>query len=48
MSASKYIKKELKSKLYKENIYAYFAEPEYSTDNALGCAIIGLSKYLGE
>ncbi len=48
VSASKYIRKELKSKLYKENIYAYFAEPEYSTDNALGCAIIGLSKYLGE
>ena len=48
VSASKYIKKELKSKLYKENIYAYFAESEYSTDNALGCAIIGLSKYLGE
>ena len=39
---------EFSKKLYKENIYAYFAEPEYSTDNALGCAIIGLSKYLGE
>lgn len=48
VSASKYIRKELKSKLYKENIYAYFTDSEYSIDNALGCAIIGLSKYLGE
>ena len=48
VSASKYIKKELNSKLKKENIYPYFTETEYSTDNALGCAIIGLNKYLGE
>lgn len=48
VSASKYIKKELNSKLKKENIYPYFTEVEYSTDNALGCAIIGLNKYLGE
>ena len=48
VSASKYIRKELKYKLYKENIDAYFTEPEYSTDNALGCAIIGLDNYLGE
>ena len=48
VSASKYIKKELNSKLKKENIYPYFTEAEYSTDNALGCAIIGLNKYLGE
>ena len=48
VSASKYIKKELNSKLKKENIHPYFTEAEYSTDNALGCAIIGLNKYLGE
>lgn len=48
VSASKYIKKELNYKLKKENIYPYFTEVEYSTDNALGCAIIGLNKYLGE
>ena len=44
VSASKYIKKELSEKLKKEKIKAYFTEAQYATDNALGCAIIGLNK----
>ena len=31
-------------KLKKEKIKAYFTEAQYATDNALGCAIIGLNK----
>ena len=44
VSASKYINKELSEKLKKEKIKAYFPEAQYATDNALGCAIIGLNK----
>ena len=44
VSASKYINKELSEKLKKEKIKAYFTEAQYATDNALGCAIIGLNK----
>lgn len=44
VAASKYISKELTYKLEKNNIKAYFCRPEYSTDNAVGCAIIGLNK----
>lgn len=48
VSASKYISKELSLKLQKNRIDAYFTKPEYSTDNAVGCAIIGVNKFLGE
>lgn len=49
VSASKYISRKIKSELSKNNITAYFTEPEYSTDNAVGCALIGLEKLnLGE
>ena len=44
VSASQYINKELSQKLKKEKIKAYFTKPQYATDNALGCAIIGLNK----
>ena len=36
--------KELSEKLKNEKIKAYFTEAQYATDNALGCAIIGLNK----
>ena len=48
VSASKYISKELSKKLGQSKIQAYFTKSEYSTDNGVGCAIIGLNKYLGE
>ena len=48
ISASKYILRELSMKLRKKHIEAYFTEPQYSTDNAVGCAIIGLNNFLGE
>ena len=44
VSASLYINKELTKKLNKERIETYFTEPQYATDNAVGCAIIGLNK----
>ena len=44
VSASKYIRKELSKKLKRENIKAYFTDGEYATDNAVGCAIIGLNQ----
>ncbi|NJI80034.1 O-sialoglycoprotein endopeptidase [Clostridioides difficile] len=48
VSASRYILKELSPKLRKKHIEAHFTEPQYSTDNAVGCAIIGLNNFLGE
>ncbi|WP_438651389.1 Kae1-like domain-containing protein [Romboutsia sp.] len=48
VSASKYISRELTLKLSKNKIKGYFTRPEYSTDNAVGCAIIGVNKFLGE
>ena len=45
VAASEYIKTNLSLKLRKEKIYSYFTKPEYSTDNACGCAIIGVGKY---
>ncbi|MGL5313510.1 MAG: O-sialoglycoprotein endopeptidase [Peptostreptococcaceae bacterium] len=48
VSASKYISKELSLRLKKNRINAYFTKPEYSTDNGVGCAIIGVNKFLGE
>jgi N6-L-threonylcarbamoyladenine synthase len=48
VSASKYIKNNLTYKLRKHNINCYFTEPDYATDNALGCSLIGLQMYLGD
>ena len=48
VAASEYVKINLTSKLKRENIYSYFTKPEYSTDNACGCAIIGVDKYEAE
>lgn len=45
VSASKYISNELVLKLRKYKINAYFTNPEYCTDNAVGCAIIGVNKF---
>lgn len=44
VSSSCYIREKIKDKLDK-NIKLYFTKPEYATDNALGCAFLGLSKY---
>lgn len=44
VSASQYIKKELSEKLKREKIKPYFTDKEYATDNAVGCAIIGLNQ----
>lgn len=48
VASSKYIRKNLNEKLYKDKIKCYFTESEYSTDNAVGCAKIGLNKFIGE
>ena len=48
VAASEYIRINLSKKLRKEKIYAYFTKSEYSTDNACGCAIIGVDKYEAE
>lgn len=44
VSSSKYISNNLRVKLEKSGIVSYFSSPEYSTDNAVGCAIIGINK----
>lgn len=49
VSASKYISKNLTQKLRKYQIKTYFTEPNLATDNAVGCALIGIEKLsLGE
>ncbi|GAA0708138.1 O-sialoglycoprotein endopeptidase [Paraclostridium ghonii] len=48
VASSKYIKDNLSKKLMKDKIISYFTKPEYSVDNALGCALIGLNKFIGE
>jgi len=49
VSASKYISNKLKIELSRYKIKAYFTEAEYSTDNGVGCALIGLKNFnLGE
>lgn len=45
VSASKYVSKELIVKLKKYKTNAYFTKPEYSTDNAVGCAAIGVKNF---
>jgi N6-L-threonylcarbamoyladenine synthase len=44
VSSSKFLRNEIK---LDSNINLYFAKQEFSSDNALGCALIGLDKYLG-
>ncbi len=49
VSASKYISKNLTQKLKKYNIKTYFTESHLATDNAVGCALIGIENLnLGE
>ncbi len=48
VASSKYIKNNIENKLKREKVKCYFTESEYSTDNAVGCANIGLYKYIGE
>ena len=45
VAASEYVRTNLSTKLRREKIYSYFTNSEYSTDNACGCAIIGVDKY---
>ena len=48
VASSEYIRKNISNKLKRENIKCYFNDREYSTDNAVGCALIGLNKFIGE
>ena len=49
VSASIYISKSLTQKLRKYKIKAYFTEGDLATDNAVGCALIGVKNLnLGE
>ncbi len=48
VASSEYIRKNISNKLKRENIKCYFNDIEYSTDNAVGCALIGLNKFIGE
>lgn len=48
VASSKYIKENLSKKLRRDKITSYFTKPEFSADNALGCAVIGLNKFIGE
>ncbi|MEG2246779.1 MAG: O-sialoglycoprotein endopeptidase [Peptostreptococcaceae bacterium] len=48
VASSEYIKINLIKKLSKSNIKCCFTKSEYSTDNAVGCAKIGLNKFIGE
>lgn len=45
VACNQYIKKYLQDNLLKIHIQAYFAEPEYSADNALGCAVFARNSY---
>lgn len=44
VSSSKYMSQKIYIKLQNQNIRSYFTESQYATDNALGCAIIGLNE----
>lgn len=48
VASSKYISDKLSNKLEKNNINSFFTDSAYSSDNACGCAIIGLDNYSGE
>lgn len=45
VASNKYIKQYLQGNLLKIHIQAYFAEPDYSADNALGCAVFARNSY---
>ncbi len=45
VAASEYVRTNLSIKLRRKKIYSHFTKSEYSTDNACGCAIIGVDKY---
>lgn len=48
VASSKYISEKLSKKLQRNNINSFFTDGAYSSDNACGCAIIGLDNYSGE
>lgn len=46
VAASKYIRKHLELNLKNIGIHLYFADPKYSTDNAVGIAALGMDKLM--
>ena len=46
VASSKYISKKLSKKLQRNNINSFFTDGAYSSDNACGCAIIGLDNFV--
>ncbi len=45
VAASKYISNELQVRFKRKRISLYFTKPQYSTDNGVGCALIGVKNY---
>ncbi|MGL5507942.1 MAG: O-sialoglycoprotein endopeptidase, partial [Paraclostridium sp.] len=48
VASSEYIRKNIDEKLKGKRIKCYFNKKEYSADNAIGCALIGVNKFIGE
>ncbi|MGL5749825.1 MAG: O-sialoglycoprotein endopeptidase [Paraclostridium sp.] len=48
VASSQYIENQITKKLIPKKINCYFNDVQYSTDNAVGCALIGLNKFIGE
>ncbi|MGL4797475.1 MAG: O-sialoglycoprotein endopeptidase, partial [Paraclostridium sp.] len=48
VASSEYIRNNIDEKLKSKRIKCYFNKKEYSTDNAIGCALIGVNKFIGE
>jgi N6-L-threonylcarbamoyladenine synthase len=48
VASSEYISSHIGKKLSLDRIDSYFSTPELSADNAVGCALIGVEKYLEE
>ncbi|WP_270839986.1 O-sialoglycoprotein endopeptidase [Peptacetobacter hiranonis] len=46
VASSKYISERLTKKLQRNNINSFFTDGAYSSDNACGCAIIGLDNFI--
>ena len=46
VASSKYISERLTKKLQRNNINSFFTDGAYSSDNACGCAIIGLDNFV--
>ena len=46
VASSKYISEKLSKKLQRNNINSFFTDGAYSSDNACGCAIIGLDNFV--